>query len=663
MKNKLLFYSFLLCFCASFAQNLITNGGFESGFTGWSNLAGDGGAAAYSLSTADKYDATRAFKVVVSTLGSNAWSIQSMGPKWTATLSKVYTISFYAKAAVGGASLTILEQNTKYASQNITLTTSWQKYEWNYTALEVNPQHKFQFPQTGTFLIDAVNIVEYVAPVQGTSNKLTLTPTITYQTLEGFGGAIAFYNNWVIAHPNKEEMYQLLYDDLGLDWLRIRNSYRNEVNFNTGDVEFVQKAKQYNPNARVLMCSWSPPANLKSLGVLDSGTLIKENGKFVYGKFATYWKNALVAYDKIGVNPDMISIQNEPDWLTTQWETCKFVPTETTDFPGYDKALDSVYNAIKNLPKSPKIIGAEPLGIGYNNFSNYNTPIKNRAYLYGYAFHMYHGGTTSQPDSYDAALAAISSSFSDKPNFLTEFEINKEGWFKTGWLINNVLTQANSSTYLHWDLIWPNDGLITIENPWNTGSWKYAKGYTITPTYYAMKHFSKALSGGYKRIDGACDNSVIRSSVFINLGGNQIVVILINTGTLGVTNTLQLSGYTITGSAVYQSVEGSYYQSLGAVPQNGLFLPDSSMTTIVYDVAQITSVSKIEKENVVVYPNPFSQTFNITCDGNFAYKIYDALGREVESGKGNQNITLGENLRSGLYIVKVGNEILKVTKN
>ncbi|MCX6181250.1 MAG: hypothetical protein NT150_04945 [Bacteroidetes bacterium] len=78
--KRILLYSFLLCYGISFSQNLLTNGGFESGFTGWNNLAGDGASATYSLSTADKYEATQAFKVVVNTLGSNAWSIQIWGP-------------------------------------------------------------------------------------------------------------------------------------------------------------------------------------------------------------------------------------------------------------------------------------------------------------------------------------------------------------------------------------------------------------------------------------------------------------------------------------------------------------------------------------------------------------------------------------------------------
>lgn len=61
--------------------------------------------------------------------------------------------------------------------------------------------------------------------------------SITYQTLEGFGAAIAWYDNWLTGHPNKSELYKTLFFDLGLDILRLRNQYRNSSNFAYDDVD------------------------------------------------------------------------------------------------------------------------------------------------------------------------------------------------------------------------------------------------------------------------------------------------------------------------------------------------------------------------------------------------------------------------------------------
>lgn len=78
-------FSQLVCcmFALSFqlnAQNLLSNGSFESGFTGWNNLAGGGGAATYSLSTADKYDGIQAMQASITATGVNALDIQSICP-------------------------------------------------------------------------------------------------------------------------------------------------------------------------------------------------------------------------------------------------------------------------------------------------------------------------------------------------------------------------------------------------------------------------------------------------------------------------------------------------------------------------------------------------------------------------------------------------------
>jgi arabinoxylan arabinofuranohydrolase len=54
----------------------------------------------------------------------------------------------------------------------------------------------------------------------------TIDPTKFYQTIEGFGGAIAFYNGWVKAHPFKNEIYTNAFAGLNLSMLRLGNWFR-----------------------------------------------------------------------------------------------------------------------------------------------------------------------------------------------------------------------------------------------------------------------------------------------------------------------------------------------------------------------------------------------------------------------------------------------------
>ena len=58
-----------------------------------------------------------------------------------------------------------------------------------------------------------------------TEAKVAVDPGVKHQEIGGFGGALAFYENWVKAAPMKEDIYDLIFDDLGLDILRLRNVY------------------------------------------------------------------------------------------------------------------------------------------------------------------------------------------------------------------------------------------------------------------------------------------------------------------------------------------------------------------------------------------------------------------------------------------------------
>jgi endo-1,4-beta-xylanase len=137
------------------------NGNFEGGsgnsFPNWSRLAGDGAVAAYDVETTGVPEGTRAFKVSVTTLGANPWSVQALGANWTATVGKQYQIKLMAK---GPGTIRLINQNAAYAQSDITTSGSWAEYTWNYTAGEASPQFKLQFPQLGVYLVDNIRIVE-----------------------------------------------------------------------------------------------------------------------------------------------------------------------------------------------------------------------------------------------------------------------------------------------------------------------------------------------------------------------------------------------------------------------------------------------------------------------------------------------------------------------
>lgn len=94
--------------------------------------------------------------------------------------------------------------------------------------------------------------------------------------------------------------------------------------------------------------------------------------------------------------------------------------------------------------------------------------------------------------------------------------------------------------------------------------------------------------------------------------------------------------------------------------------PEASKTGTI----TVTTITGVEDEtfveNVSVYPNPFSSNFMVNAKGEFEYVVSSISGAELESGNGTNQISIGDNLKSGLYVLKIkqGNNIkvVKVSK-
>ena len=191
------------------------------------------------------------------------------------------------------------------------------------------------------------------------------------------------------------------------------------------------------------MSSWSAPGRLKPSGTVNgkvNGQQVKSQntlktsstdpyGKFVYSEFASWWKKSLQTYASAGITPDYISLQNEPD-MNAEYEETLFEPTETSEIAGYKQALQAVRDSISTLENPPKILGPEPLGIGYSNFEKYAKALDNNN-LDGYAYHLYHAGDGNDnsgtnylnPENFRKAMTAIGKSYGSdsKPIIMTEF--------------------------------------------------------------------------------------------------------------------------------------------------------------------------------------------------------------------------------------------------
>ena len=439
------------------------------------------------------------------------------------------------------------------------------------------------------------------------ANNFTVEINNRHQTIEGFGGAIAWYHHRLVDHLNKDQIYQKIYDDLNIDILRIQNWYGKETyHGRPGDlfeetIEVVDKAYQALGNdLKIMMSSWTPPPEMKSNEDQWGGTLARKDGEFIYDQFADYWYQSIIAHREAGVDIDYISIQNEPDYDTEEWNSCFFRSLETYKYPGYNKALDAVYERLQGLKEKPKIIGPETIGIGYNTVQTFVDNLdKNKLDIIG--FHLYHGGADETrlygwPDSFISDMHSLRNRFyPEMPMYQTEY--HRGDGFNTAWIIHNSLVEQQVNAYLYWSLISTgDDGLIYIETTPESMvmsreeaaalRWKHEDGYYIKDEYYALKHYSRFISPGYQMVEVAGDNDSVKVSAFIGPKEENLVMVLLNTAKEQQTVQMDIPDFEYEDIESYKTVfyeeNGPEFSPIGDINSDEDFkMPGTSLLTIV----------------------------------------------------------------------------------
>jgi len=396
------------------------------------------------------------------------------------------------------------------------------------------------------------------------------------QVMQGFGASVAFYVNYLTAHPNKAEIYDLVFRDLGLDVLRVGNwSQTGAVDAPTVEV-VARAAASLGAPPRLIMSSWSPPAAMKSNDdTKNGGTLVQENGAYAYDQFAAWWASSLGAYAAAGVVPDYVSIQNEPDF-TASWESCRLGAMETSTRAGYGPALAAVTAALAALPAPrPALLGPELASLANNRLATYLGGL-DPASLGGVAHHLYGGGNEADgPDSYVPFMQQAAAAAGGLPLFMTEFGPQMPDVFTTAWLIHNAVTIEGVSAYLYWGLIWappdagkPPAGLVTLENPFSPSSWTTAKGYIVNPTYYALEHFARWVDAGWQRVGASSTADGVKVSAFASPDGQAVTLVLLNGD--GAPHIIGVDGgaFAFASSAVYRT-SGTDEQAASLGPLGG----------------------------------------------------------------------------------------------
>ncbi len=395
---------------------------------------------------------------------------------------------------------------------------------------------------------------------------VTIDPGERHQTLEGFGASIAWHMDKVVGAP-PDGIYDVLFPELGLDILRFRNRYarsKPEDRNLDEEVEILRRATAaLGHPPKLLLSSWSPPASLKADGHEDCHgngdcTLARENGAFVYGKFARYWADSLHHYAELGIAPDYITIENEPSFIPPKWEGCKFTPSETADYPGFDRALASVHEELARmsppLSRRPKILAPEVLGIQSGLLQSYLAPM-DISLVDGVAHHLYQKGPDNiwtwrhpGPDAFVDEMRGVAAATS-QPLYQTECQTDEDrgidGGFETAWLIHLSMVEEGVVAFFYWSLVWDHQGGLVSVN---------GSKYKIHDQYYALKHYARFTDPGDVRVGARSGAASIKASAFLSPAGDRMTVVVLNTGASDAQVKVDPGGFSSTRQTAYRTV-------------------------------------------------------------------------------------------------------------
>ena len=184
---------------------------------------------------------------------------------------------------------------------------------------------------------------------------INLYPHVTYQAMEGFGGAITDSAAYVYSLMDGSQKQQLMEAYFGADAMRYRfvripidscdfslNHYEADgeeadeklEHFSFERVEqyilpMLQDAqKAFGGKLDIMLTPWSPPAYMKTNGQRNGGGKLKD----CYRKrWAEYICRYIEEYRNRGFHVTMLTLQNEPK-AVQPWDSCVFTAQEEKNF-------------------------------------------------------------------------------------------------------------------------------------------------------------------------------------------------------------------------------------------------------------------------------------------------------------------------------------------
>jgi glucuronoarabinoxylan endo-1,4-beta-xylanase len=592
---KALLVGFFLQACVGRGQNLAQNPGFEDGTTsGWF-----------------PFGATISAQSATAHSGAYAGLVQGRTETWNGIAQSVaaviqpgqlYDLSVWVRLAAAGTEtmqLTLKQVDGNGTGYSMIAAGTVSYGSWaqlsgqctlsvSGTLAELTLYVEVPTSSTAAFYVDdlAISAAGFGSP--GVDGQSILDWEEVHQRIDGFGASSAWRSQWT---STQADMFfstncgtglarngsTFPFSGIGLSLLRTRIA----PGATTVEQSIMQMAQAR--GARVWSAPWSPQTTFKTANA--SGVLSVNGGGF-NGTPANYqaYANQLAGYvaamkSSYGVDLYALSVQNEPDFNTTNYESCVWTGQQIHDFVPYLSAALTASN-----------VGATRIMIpeseNWNASSLYTTAMNDAsvAPLVGIiANHNYVADNSVGDQAPPAALPTYGKA-------LWETEVAKlsgddssinDGLYWAG-RVHRFLTGPEANAWHYWWLIAygsGNGGLCDTND-------------VPAKRMYALGNFSRFVRPGFFRIGTATTGSTWVSS-YRELTNRQFAVVAINASTNAVTQTFYLTN-AAAGSVVPWITSAS--SSLTAQPAvsltNGAFsylLPRESVVTFAGQAAPSNS--------------------------------------------------------------------------
>lgn len=370
---------------------------------------------------------------------------------------------------------------------------------------------------------------------------LFIDPDSTFQTVLGLGASwdhATCENLFKLSEPARNEVVKRIVDPtegIGMNLMRlcigasdfIGEPYYTYDDLPAGEIDpelkrfsiekdraylipIIKKSMEYNPDLLFFASPWSPPAWMKTSGMLGGGALKTE----YYDAWANYLARYIEAYANEGIPIHAITVQNEPEMEHQAYPTTRWTGEEQRDF---------IRDHLGPLFKTK---GIKTLiwcwDHNWNDLGFARTILSDEAaaaFTDGTAFHLYEGKVDAQ--------STLKTQYPDKEIYFSEGSVfNVAG---TSTIIN--IFRNWSRSYNAWVTVLdenrkPNRGPHSASS--TCIELKKNLDVAYRPDYYLYGQFMKFVQRGAVRISSGLQEERLFNHLAFHNPDNSIVLIAAN---------------------------------------------------------------------------------------------------------------------------------------